>query len=346
MDRDDASTPAPEPLSPKSGHDSWPPLTADTERQDPSEKLPPAAVVTPRGKDPISAPAAADAGAKSTAAVADGAESELDDEVEDDGTIKVRPHERGKPGKPLTPFQRRINQAIARQREAELRAEDAERRLRETEARYRPEPPPPSAPGGSRDPMRAKPERAQFADDYEFIDALTDWKNDRTVHALLQTQAQVQQQHAQSAADVEFNARRDAWIRDHPDYPDVVAAATHIDVSPMMEQFFRHDPAGVAVIDYLARHPDEAQDLARLAPGPAFVRLGRLAQIVDTPSPNGHPGVVSNGRPPQPPRAPAPLTPVGAGQHRSTDPADLDFGPEYVRRGNEADRLRRRAGLR
>jgi len=326
------SAPEAPPLNPASGHDSWPPLTGDTERADPNAKLAPAAAVTPRTKTtPTAEPLP-------LAAAEDG------DEGDDDGTVEVQGHKRGQPGKPLTPAQRRINQAVARQRDAERRAEDAERRYRDLEARQAPTnghgTPPPPAP--NRDPQRAKPDQRDFANYEDFLDAVIDWKNDRFASALFQTQAQLQQQAQQQGADAAFNERRDNWIKDHPDYPDVVAAATDIEVSHPMEQFFRHDPAGIAVIDYLARHPEEAKDLARLAPGPAFVKLGRLAQTLDAPHPAG---VAPQGRIPTP-RAPAPLTPVGAGPHRSTDPSEIDFGPEYMRRNNEAERQRRRAGLR
>jgi hypothetical protein len=338
-------TPSPEPLSPKSGHDSWPALVGDTERTDQNEKLAPARVVTPRGSDvpsavaPMAPPAETPAPAPAAVAPAE------DDE--DDGAIAVREHKRGQPGKPLSPSAKRINELTYKQREAERREADALARIRELEAqlsgRGRPASAEPAAPAPNRDPDRPKPSVNEFQTYEDFVDALTDWKTDRAVRAVFAAQAQHQAETQQSHADQSFAERRDAWVKEHPDFNDIVGQMDHVPVSPPMEQFFKHDPAGISVIDYLARHPEDGIRIAQLAPGPAFVALGRIAQTIEAHNSNGN-GAVSPGRPT--PKAPPPITPVGAGQHRSTDPADLDFGPEYVRRGNEADRQRRRAGLR
>jgi len=338
-DEQTSSTPSAEPLSPKSGHDSWPPLVGDTERKDTNEKLPPATTVTPRpgAKAPEGVVAAAPE-------PAGGAEAQDDD---DDGVVAVREHRRGQPGKPLSPSQKRINELTYRQREAERREGDALARIRDLEGqlaqRGNGHGSQPAAAQPDRNPDRPKPSVNDYTTYEEFVDALTDWKTDRAVRAVFMAQAQHQAETAQTTTDQSFAERRDAWAKEHPDFNDIVSQMDHVPVSPHMEQFFKHDPAGIGVIDYLARHPDEGIRIAQLAPGPAFVALGRIAQTIEAHNSNGN-GAVSPGRPA--PKAPPPITPVGAGQHRSTDPADLDFGPEYVRRGNDADRQRRRAGLR
>src|SRR5262252_992197 len=338
-DEQTPSTPSAEPLSPKSGHDSWPPLVADTERADRNEKLPPATTVTPRPGAKVPEPIAA------APEPAGGADATDDAEDADDGSLTVREHKRGAPGKPLSPSQKRINELTYRQREAERREGDALARIRDLETQLAQrgnghgQAPPAAQP--NRDPDRPKPSVNDFTTYEEFVDALTDWKTDRAVRAVFMAQAQHQAETAQTTTDQSFAERRDAWAKAHPDFNDIVSQMDHVPVSPHMEQFFKHDPAGIGVIDYLARHPDEGIRIAQLAPGPAFVALGRIAQIIEA-HPNGN-GAVSRDRPA--PKAPPPITPVGAGQHRSTDPADLDFGPEYVRRGNDADRQRRRAGL-
>ena len=320
---------SPEPLSPKSGHDSWPPLVGDSERADPSAPLPHATVVTPRGELPR----------EPVAAASEEAEPDAD-------TTRVQAHERGKPGKPISPFQKRINQAVAAQREAERRAEEAQAKLRELEAQRQPSATAPQAAPQTQepafDPNRPEPKLDGYKTYEEWVRAQVRWEQDRSIQALLQTAAQAQQVQAQQTATQAFETRKAAWIADHPDFPEVAQAAGNVQVSPVMDAFFKQDEHGMPVLDYLVRNPEEASAIARLATGPAFIALGRLVERLGTPTRTT--GAASS--PTYVPRAPAPLSPVGSGPHRSLDPSDLDFGPEYVRRNNEAERQRRRAGLR
>lgn len=327
-----------EPLSPKSGHDSWPPLVADSERADPDESLAPASVVTPRGPLPSETPAQAAPSAEESAA--------------DEETTSVQAHVRGKPGKPMPPgVQKRINQAVAAQRDAERREQELQARLRELESRLPQAAAPPSgAPQAGqppaptpRDPNRPKPQEGEFKTYSDYIDAITDWKTDRAIYAFLQATAQQHQQQQQQSAEAAFAERRNAWIAAHPDFEALVAEHQDMPTSPAMHDFFRHEEDGLAVLDYLVRHPEESARIARLqTSGQQLSAMGRIAARLETPKPSG----AAPSRPVLVPRAPVPITPVGASPHRSSDPSDLEFGPEYVRRMNAQERERRRAGLR
>jgi hypothetical protein len=324
-------------VSAQSGSDHWPPLVGDSERADPNERTPPRIADRPRA-------------AATPASVPETPASESEAEPPLPG-VAVRPHQRGTPGKPLSESQKRINELTWRQREAERERDSYRERLDALEAQLRdrsaPGPaaatgaPPLSPAAPSRDPNRPKPTVDQFRTYEEWVDAVADWKLDRHAAAIFQATIAQQQQQAQTAAQAAFEARRTDYIAAHPDYAEVVGASD-VPVSETMDQFFTHDPSGVAAIYYLAQHPEDARRISELAPGPALVALGRIAQIVEAHSTSG---AVSTG-PRSPLRAPTPITPVGAGAHRSSDYSDLEFGPEYVRRGNESDRSRRKAGLR
>jgi hypothetical protein len=291
-------------LSPRSGHDSWPPLVGDSERTD--EPVP--------------------GGGK------EGAPSDDQPALPQDPVSKQN-RTRGR-------YQQRIDTLVEQRADVQALYDGERRKNQDLEARLaalegtRPQAPTGAAP--------AKPTVDQFETYEEFAEALAGWITDQRMRQFAQVQSEMFRQNQQTAAEQAFQQRRAEFVKAHPDYDEVVGASD-VTLADHVADLIRHEPDGPALAYHFAQHPDEAARISSMPPGPAWYALGRLAERLATPQKTG---AVASALRPAVPRAPAPLTPVGSSGHRSSDPSELEFGPEYMRRGNQADRERRKLGLR
>jgi hypothetical protein len=307
---------APPPISPRSGHESWPPLTGDTERADPNESLKP----TP-GSD------RSDRGRER-----EPTEAEKEAALPQDPISKAN-RTRGR-------YQERIDALVQQRSDAEALYLSERRKAQELEARIASLEGRSAAPRGAPE-APAKPTVDQFETYEEFAEALAGWTADERLRTYLQAQHDVNQRTMQAQAAQAFDERRKEFVKTHPDYDEIVGTSP-VTLSDPVADLIRHEPEGPALAYHFAQHPDDAARISSMPPGPAWYALGRLAERLEAP---GKTGVASPALRPSP-RAPTPLTPVGSSGHRSSEPGELEFGPEYMRRGNAADRERRKVGLR
>lgn len=256
-----------------------------------------------------------------------------------DGTFKP------KDKKPRNDPQARIDQQTAKQREAERRADDAERRLRELEATIRrPQVPPqaPIAPVVAESPQDEwkrymarpdAPQRASFEDPTDYAIAanyfITKTRDaERSAH-----EQQVLNQHldAQRA-----NAFHERGIAKDPKFFENLQARIMAEGDPPInrptQDYIKASPLGPDLLVYLLDNPTEAQRLSTLPPLESREAIAEIAgslkarQTAASQAPRPAP-VLS--------RAPAPIQPLG-GSLTPADTASDDVSfEEFYRRENQ-----------
>jgi len=257
-----------------------------------------------------------------------------------DGTFKAAG---SKPKKPRDDPQARINQAIARQREAERKAAQLEQeiaslrqpRLPETTPQPAPAPAPVKEDEG--EPQPDKYDGLQY--DPRYIRDLTQW------HAKQAWQQQVQQQReayeAQQQQQAEYaqaQAHQERLTAARAKYPDFDQRLNpEIPVNGPTRAIIQSSAVGPELMLYLSDHPDEAQRIATLHPVLAIREMGKLearfeaagSGPVSTPP-------MSTAKPVVKPVTGSPLT-VERDEYRDDEPFEAHF-----KRENARDRAARR----
>lgn len=292
----------------------------------------------PPAVEPV-VPDAAPEPEKAAAAALETADTDTDEDAAADGADPA-----SEAGKALSrkrgALQRRVDQAIARQRDAERRAEDAERLLREREAARTVEERKPAAPAYV---TRPRPQEAEIGTKYETYDAyiedLTDWKTDEKLARQQQASAAERATRAQQDAFAQHGTRLEAFKQSHADF-DALAEESDVRVPQPMVDAILQSEHGPAMQYHLLQHPDEARRIAALSPGRQLYEMGKIEARV-TAATSG-PVVTA----PKVTKAHAPIKPVGGGSVAAddgppSDDSDLDAHVEYYNR-KERDTRRSR----
>lgn len=200
-----------------------------------------------------------------------------------------------KPKKPPRSAQERINEAVKAQRDAERRAEAAERRAAEIEARQAPRPEQP------RQPVDADPEpdpaEYQYGEtDPGYIKALGAWSG-------RQAYAEQRERDTRNATvervEQTWEQRQAAFAKDKPDFYQATTARD-LPITPVMANAIKTSEDGPAVAYHLAQNPDEARRIANL-PQLAQVReIGKLEAKLATPAAAPGPKTLTDAPPPHP----------------------------------------------
>ena len=239
-----------------------------------------------------------------------------------------------------------VKAAIAKQREAERRAEAAESRVQElsappVEAQPTPEPEPQTPTWARFKGMPGVPRPDQFTDYEDYSMALAEFVSDtkQTEHTAAQQQAHEQEQVAQQQ-----RVQLDRWsktlgeARQHdPKFDETLNLDTPM--SRPMQHLAMESPHGIAILQWLSANPDDAQRISTLHPAETYREMGKLEARLEAASSTKNSGparVVSSAK--------APIKPLGTSPPAEnpfeiTDDLSMD---EHFRRMNAADR---QAGL-
>lgn len=230
----------------------------------------------------------------------------------------------GKEGKRKgKPFQERISEVVQQRRDAESRAERAEREATELRAKV-------EALSARAEPTKEepRPSRASFATDDDYIEAMADWKANQAL-------AKREQEHAAAQAKAHQEQLADNWKRNQDrakaeidDYADVIGKS-EVMLPGHIHQAILESEVGPHLAYFFAKHPDEAKRFAAMSATTALRQLGKLEdKLLDDDEPTQKPAPAIEKS-----KAPPPITPVKDG--RALDPGPAKSFDEY--------RARRRA---
>jgi hypothetical protein len=236
-----------------------------------------------------------------------------------------------------------VQSAIAKQREAEYRAQTAEAKLAQLSQ-------PPPADTGQADSTRkadwarykampGSPKVADFEDYEDYAIALTTFVTDVRQHERTLLTAQETQQRAFTEAQ---EARAHIWqtrlLEARSKDPNFDATLDpNTPMSLPMQHLAMESPVGTALLQYLSSHQEDSQRLSTLHPVEVYREMGRLEERLSA-APSSTSGSVrvdvSHAKPPIKPLGTSPHAPD---PHEITD--DMAF-EEHFRRMNAADRKR------
>jgi hypothetical protein len=261
-----------------------------------------------------------------------------------DGTFKPKDGNRRKDPQAKIDYQTRL------QREAERRAEVAERRIQELEAAIRQpqaRPQAPIAPVAAETPQEAwkrymaqpgAPQRASFEDPTEYAIAANYFISEQRDAERQQREQHVLNQHLDAQRASAFHER---GIAKDPKFFENLQARTMAEGDPPInlptQDYIKASPLGPDLLVYLLDNPAEAQRLSTLPPLQSREAIAEIAgsfkarQTAASQAPRQTP-VLS--------RAPAPIQPLGGSlTPADSDDADIPF-EEFVRRENKAQQRR------
>lgn len=120
-----------------------------------------------------------------------------------------------------------------------------------------------------------RPQRAQFASDEQFTDALTDWKVDQRIATRAREEAEARQAQAQSQVASNWKAQVEAGKEDMPDFEAVVGAAEVIFPQLVLDAVV---DAGPRVAYHLAKEPELARRIAAMRPSAAIAAVMKIGE--------------------------------------------------------------------
>ncbi len=288
-------------------------------------------------------------------------------ERDEAGKFKAKaetPDEPAKPdlgGDPRKSIQAKINAAVAKQREAERRADELERRMAERDAEYQARSQPAPVPVPSQPAVThtskylADVQRYQAeADAPKFDDFVNAGLDDPyTVHQaamaayisdrrMAERETQQAQRAAQQASMTHAASAMSIALEAHPELSELVRADTRVYPDPIMDllkdEAARDPYLSAELYHHLLTHPSDADQLAAMSPIAAAREIGRLTAGLSSalPGPETTP-LHTNAKPLIKPVRPSVMA------HESSPPDDLPFGPRYIAAMNEAERKAREA---
>ena len=237
-----------------------------------------------------------------------------------------------------------VKSAIAKQREAERRADAAESKVQalsaeraptQPETQTAPEPEPPSWSRFKEMPGVPKPNQFTGYEDYSMALAefVADAKHVENTAAQQQAYEQQQIAHEQQVQLDRWSKTLDEERQTDPAFDDSLNLDTPM--SMPMQHLAMESPQGIQILKWLSAHPDDAQRISTLHPAEAYREMGKLEARLEAASPtvsSGPARVVSSAK--------APIKPLGTSPpvedpFEITDDLSMD---EHFRRMNAADR--------
>ena len=227
-----------------------------------------------------------------------------------------------------------VKAAVAKQREAERRAEAAEARMQAMAEPIRTEP----TPGGG-DWARFKqipgvPTVDQFDAYEDYSMAMSAVRHQERDAERAQSYQQHQYEQTQQAQKAQWNGRLEEARSQNPDFDSSLNPDTPMSLP--MQHLAMDSPVGIQILQWLSAHPDESQRISTLHPAETYREMGKLEARLEAAPVRASARAVSNAKPP--------IRPLGTSPHVTDAFAvsdDTSFD-EHFRRMNASDRARGR----
>jgi hypothetical protein len=221
--------------------------------------------------------------------------------------VKATDEQPEKPGK--NRFERRLDRAYRREAEAKARADHAEKRIAELEAKFAPK----------EQSSEGEPKLEQFDDIEKYAQAKADFKAKQALKTHEEKQAQERAKASQSQISKSWEERVETASSKYDDWEDVVGEMKP--TNPLSVAIMSSDN-GEDVAYHLGKNLKEATRIASLDPLRQVLAIGQLSAKLSLDPP----------KPKQPSKAPAPITPVSGKEVASEELSDKDEMKDFIRK--------------
>jgi len=182
--------------------------------------------------------------------------------------------------------------------------------------------------------LTAKPNRDDFEDYDEYVEALTDYKlEQRQAEATRKAQAETE---AARAAEKEANWSKQVSevAKSRPDFHEVVTSNRALPINKVMADAIKESEHGAEVAYWLGKNPEQASRIAGLTPFAAVREIGRIEERLTS----------SKSAPTEPKRitgASEPITPLAGKSGGAKDPDKMTDAEWYA--NYKAEQAQKRA---
>jgi len=169
-------------------------------------------------------------------------------------------------------------------------------------------------------PANVGPTREMFADENAYIDAVVEYKLSSRLPAAVQ---QATRAMAVTPPTVDWDSRTAALAEEHADYDEAIEVAQRLAIpSKAHEEAISTSEVGPELVYYFGKNPAEARRIMSLPATAAAREIGKIEVKLSKPAATK---TVT--------RAPAPVTPIGAGNAAADAPLDtIDSLSEFQAR--------------
>lgn len=203
--------------------------------------------------------------------------------------------------------QRRIDRAVRQKYEAEARANELERRIRQIESQAQPV-------TRQQQGSEGEPRLDQFEDIESYVSAKAAWVADQRINSTLtareKAEAEARQQATQRTVAETWQKRIAQATAELPDYDDVVGSSDIVFTDAATIAAIQESDIGPQIAYYLASNPDEADEIAQLSGTAAIRAIGRLEAKIE-------------GKTVSVTKAPPPIKPVGQKAKVTKSPTEM-----------------------
>lgn len=220
------------------------------------------------------------------------------------------------------PFSERISELVTQRREAESKAERAERERDEMRARL-------EAMSAQAAPVKEepRPDRSKFESDEEYIEAVAEWKADQRLAKREREQAEARAAAERAQVAKNWQKAQQRARAEIDDYDDVIKASD-VQLPGHLHEAILESEVGPHLAYYFAKHPSEAKRFAAMSPTTAIRQLGKLEdKLIEDDGEATPPAKAAPSPAVEKSKAPPPITPVKDG--RAADPGPANSFDEY-----------------
>lgn len=123
-----------------------------------------------------------------------------------------------------------------------------------------------------------RPSRADFDNDEDYVDALTDYKLKQHLEPI---QGRLAEQARRQVVEVEWQTKVSAAEKAYPDFKDVLESAVDVQMTPEMMEAIKTSDLGADLAYYLAKNQDDAIRIANMPAIAAARELGRIESYLE-----------------------------------------------------------------
>lgn len=197
----------------------------------------------------------------------------------------------------------RFSELTHQRDEAKARAEAAERRAAELEAKLKPIPEKAAE-------ENEKPDKSKYTDAFQYAEDLAVWSAKNALR-------EKEESDRRARAEFEASERLNAWNRrleetkkENPEFIDKVANST-VQVSAEVRDAIMDSDIGPKILLHFAENPEEAEKIGKMTVGKALIMLGKIeAKLTETPKKEEPKVETKDEVLPEVSKAPIPITPL------------------------------------